>query len=119
MSPKIKKSNLKKKGAKTDKDGDHAMGGVPVPAAPPTLDSLETRHAAETKAMKAEVAKLKKERKKLPSKGSKIDKKAVSQKIRQLIGSLRLKHVAEMKAAGIAVAVEDAADAADMSDEDL
>merc|ERR1711862_850901 len=52
------------------------------------------------KAMKAEVAALKRSRKKLPKKGGKDEKKAVSQKIRKLIASLRARHEAELKAAG-------------------
>mmetsp|Transcript_124286 Transcript_124286/g.264879 ORF Transcript_124286/g.264879 Transcript_124286/m.264879 type:complete len:154 (-) Transcript_124286:105-566(-) len=101
---------------------------VPVPGSPPggpaaatgeSHHALRSRQVAEWKAMKGEVAALKRSRKKLPKKGGKDEKKAVSQKIRKLIASLRAKHEAELKAAGLEVpAADDAdADAEDMSDE--
>eukprot|EP00928_Gymnodinium_smaydae_P075650 TRINITY_DN58664_c0_g1_i1.p2 TRINITY_DN58664_c0_g1~~TRINITY_DN58664_c0_g1_i1.p2 ORF type:complete len:174 (-),score=47.55 TRINITY_DN58664_c0_g1_i1:13-474(-) len=68
-----------------------------------SADVLKERQAAEWAEMKAKVAKLKKERKNLPKKGSKDLRQAVAQNIRQLVEEMQVRHVAELKAAGLAV----------------
>merc|ERR1712130_997952 len=62
---------------------------------------LRQRQATEFKAMKAQVAQLKKQRSTISKKGG--GRKAVSQKIRKLVTDLRSKHEAELKAAGLEV----------------
>lgn len=51
--------------------------------------------------MKAQVAQLKKVRQKLPRRGSKEQKEEVSKQIRQLQEDMQVRHVAELKAAGL------------------
>mmetsp|Transcript_56803 Transcript_56803/g.69414 ORF Transcript_56803/g.69414 Transcript_56803/m.69414 type:complete len:145 (+) Transcript_56803:77-511(+) len=68
-----------------------------------TSEQLKERQAAEWKEMKAQVALLKKERQKLPRRGSKDQKEEVSKKIRQLQEDMQVRHVAERKAAGLDV----------------
>merc|ERR1719253_562924 len=71
----------------------------------PTEDSgshqILKRQCAEWKAMKAEVSLLKGQRKKLPKKGDKDGKKALSKEIKKLMAELTEKHVQERRAAGI------------------
>merc|ERR1712008_331724 len=64
-------------------------------------DAFNQRQAAEWKAMKAEVARLKKERQKLPTKGSKVEKVNTAQRIRMLLKEMQVRHEAERKAAGV------------------
>ncbi|CAK0802833.1 unnamed protein product [Prorocentrum cordatum] len=74
-----------------------------------THHDLRRRQVAEWKKMKAEVALMKRQRKKVPGKknGGKDDKKALSSKIRALISGLRAKHETELRDAGIEVTAED------------
>merc|ERR1719198_599230 len=103
-------------------------GGAPAGAAPPTfgfknLDETKrevfARHAHEWKQMKAQVATLKRERKKIPKKGNKEKKKAVSKEIRKLIADLREKQQKEMAAYGLSGKVAVPAGLDDDGDEDL
>eukprot|EP00933_Yihiella_yeosuensis_P006753 TRINITY_DN111526_c0_g1_i1.p1 TRINITY_DN111526_c0_g1~~TRINITY_DN111526_c0_g1_i1.p1 ORF type:complete len:173 (+),score=56.15 TRINITY_DN111526_c0_g1_i1:93-611(+) len=64
-------------------------------------EQLKARQAEEWKEMKAKVALLKKERKKLPTKGSKSQKVSAAQEIRTLIEEMEVRHVAERRAAGV------------------
>eukprot|EP00450_Noctiluca_scintillans_P031770 CAMPEP_0194538632 /NCGR_PEP_ID=MMETSP0253-20130528/78242_1 /TAXON_ID=2966 /ORGANISM="Noctiluca scintillans" /LENGTH=100 /DNA_ID=CAMNT_0039384785 /DNA_START=120 /DNA_END=422 /DNA_ORIENTATION=- len=87
-----------------------------------TLAMLKKRHTAETKAMQAEVSKLKQQRKKL-SKKQKEQKKVITQKMRQLIRCTRVKQRGELSAAGFGGSDDEEqegaeADAGDMSDDE-
>ncbi|CAK0802834.1 unnamed protein product [Prorocentrum cordatum] len=76
---------------------------------PPVCRRARILEVAEWKKMKAEVALMKRQRKKVPGKknGGKDDKKALSSKIRALISGLRAKHETELRDAGIEVTAED------------
>mmetsp|Transcript_47424 Transcript_47424/g.75392 ORF Transcript_47424/g.75392 Transcript_47424/m.75392 type:complete len:144 (+) Transcript_47424:73-504(+) len=66
-----------------------------------TAEQLKSRQTTEWKEMKAQVAQLKKVRQKLPRRGSKEQKEEVSKQIRQLQEDMQVRHVAELKAAGL------------------
>ena len=66
-----------------------------------TSEQLKTRQAVEWKEMKAQVVQLKKARQKLPRRGSKDQKEVLSKQIRQLQEDMQVRHVAELKAAGL------------------
>eukprot|EP00435_Cladocopium_sp_Y103_P039411 s3272_g10.t1 len=66
-----------------------------------SAEQLKSRQATEWKEMKAQVAQLKKVRQKLPRRGSKEQKEEVSKQIRQLQEDMQVRHVAELKAAGL------------------
>lgn len=72
-------------------------------AAPPreTAHELFKRHAAERKKVKIEVEDLKRQRMKLPKKGNKEDKKALTQRIWDLQEELEKRHTSEKEAFGI------------------
>ncbi|CAE8700045.1 unnamed protein product [Polarella glacialis] len=85
-------------------------------AATETPDQLKDRQAGEWKEMKAKVAVLKKDRKKLPRNGSKDLKVTVSKQIRQFVEDMKVRHVAECKTAGVAAPAAVAEAANMMSD---
>ncbi|CAK9021947.1 unnamed protein product [Durusdinium trenchii] len=66
-----------------------------------TAEQLRGRQVVEWKEMKAKVAQLKKEKQKLPRRGSKEQKQDLAQKIRQLQEDMQVRHLAELKAAGL------------------
>merc|ERR1712014_186204 len=68
-----------------------------------SADALKARQAKEWKEMKAKVALLKKDKKKLPTTGGKNVRVAVQSEIRLLMQDMELRHVAEQKAAGLHV----------------
>ncbi|CAJ1359726.1 unnamed protein product, partial [Effrenium voratum] len=74
--------------------GSSARGGE-------AAEQLQLRQAAEWKEMKAQVALLKKQRGKLPRRGSKDEKQEVAQKIRQMQEDMQVRHLAERKATGV------------------
>mmetsp|Transcript_1457 Transcript_1457/g.3677 ORF Transcript_1457/g.3677 Transcript_1457/m.3677 type:complete len:151 (+) Transcript_1457:64-516(+) len=119
-APVIKAS--KTKGKKRQELVAHLTGAAKASgaAAAEVPEKLKARQAAEFKEMKAKVAKLKKERKKLPKKGSKSEKVAVAQQIKELIHSTQVRHQAELAAAGLDVAAAPGAgEASMMSDDDV
>jgi len=99
----VKKTQLKQKKAKVQADGDSKMGGADAAAKKPreTAHDLFKRHAAERKKLKAEVAELKRQRMKMPKKGKKEEKKAISHKIASLEEAMRERHLAEQEALGV------------------
>ncbi|CAE7227685.1 unnamed protein product, partial [Symbiodinium pilosum] len=70
-------------------------------------EELRRRQAEEWKAMKAKVAALKRERQKLPTRGSKEKRQAMNQDIRRLQEDMQVRHVAEQRAAGLEVTTKD------------
>eukprot|EP00418_Pyrodinium_bahamense_P019479 CAMPEP_0179107552 /NCGR_PEP_ID=MMETSP0796-20121207/50061_1 /TAXON_ID=73915 /ORGANISM="Pyrodinium bahamense, Strain pbaha01" /LENGTH=152 /DNA_ID=CAMNT_0020805611 /DNA_START=71 /DNA_END=529 /DNA_ORIENTATION=+ len=88
-------------------------------AAVETAEQVRQRQAVEWREMKAKVAQLKKQRQRLPKKGSKDEKVAVAQQIRLLISEMQVKHEAELRAMGLHVTGGDgkAAEADAMSDD--
>jgi len=74
---------------------------VPGSAKAESPEVLKERQAKEWKEMKAKVALLKKERQNLPKKGHKDRKAAAAQEIRQLQEDMQVRHVAELRAAGL------------------
>lgn len=140
--PKVKNKRNKANRAHPYADGDADMGGdvgdapaeKSIAAAPQdgaaltaaaavedaaTSESnqkLRKRQVAEWKAMKHEVSQLKKQRQKLPKKGSKDDKKVVSKKIKKLISDMKVRHLAELKAAGLEATADDDGDGDDEDD---
>merc|ERR1719272_2081600 len=111
----------KKKGANRATPYGEGKDGMDVdadaPAAPTfgfknleeTKHEVFARHAGQWKTMKAKVAVLKRERKKIPKKGNKDKKKTISKGIRALIKELGEKQQKELKSYGITggVAVPD------------
>mmetsp|Transcript_74616 Transcript_74616/g.211065 ORF Transcript_74616/g.211065 Transcript_74616/m.211065 type:complete len:138 (-) Transcript_74616:337-750(-) len=100
----VKKAQLKQEKKAVQKNGDITMGGTTPGAkraASESAHDLFKRHARESKAVKAEVATLKRQRKILPKKGNKEAKKQMSQKIRSMVEELKQKHQAELEAAGV------------------
>ncbi|CAE7444364.1 unnamed protein product [Symbiodinium necroappetens] len=65
------------------------------------LQELRKRQAEEWKSMKAKVAALKKDRQKLPTRGSKEKRQALNQDIRRLQEDMQVRHMAELRAAGL------------------
>ncbi|CAK0859780.1 unnamed protein product [Prorocentrum cordatum] len=78
-----------------------ALGVERAAAAKEAPDQLQQRQAAEWKEMKAEVARLKKERHGLPKKGGKELRAAANQKVRQLWDDMKIRHEAERVSAGL------------------
>ncbi|CAE7402332.1 unnamed protein product, partial [Symbiodinium necroappetens] len=74
---KVKKAHLKSKKAKAKQAAKKKDEDADVSVEPPKESShdMKRRHAAERKALKATVADLKRQRKKLPKKSKKDDKK--------------------------------------------
>lgn len=72
-----------------------------------TRRELKKRHTQERKTLQAEIADLKRQRKKLPKKGSKDDKKELTREIKKMESELREKQKAELDAVGGAGAEED------------
>ncbi|CAE7228685.1 RIOX1, partial [Symbiodinium microadriaticum] len=64
-------------------------------------EELRKRQAEEWKSMKAKVAALKKDRQKLPTRGSKEKRQALNQDIRRLQEDMQVRHMAELRAAGL------------------
>mmetsp|Transcript_123921 Transcript_123921/g.219589 ORF Transcript_123921/g.219589 Transcript_123921/m.219589 type:complete len:173 (-) Transcript_123921:8-526(-) len=86
------------------------QGGAEAP------EVLQQRQAAEWKEMKAKVALLKKDRQKLPKKGGKSQRVAAAQAIRELIENMQVRHVAELKAAGLSTGAAPGSQASALSD---
>eukprot|EP00440_Ansanella_granifera_P073714 gb/GFBE01079987.1/.p1 GENE.gb/GFBE01079987.1/~~gb/GFBE01079987.1/.p1 ORF type:complete len:170 (+),score=51.12 gb/GFBE01079987.1/:1-510(+) len=80
-----------------------ALAGAKIPgsAKAETPDQLRQRHAQEWKDMKAKVTALKKLRQNMPKKGSKEKKATVAQEIKQLQEDMQVRHLAELRAAGL------------------
>ncbi|CAE7666331.1 RIOX1, partial [Symbiodinium sp. CCMP2456] len=64
-------------------------------------EELRKRQAEEWKSMKAKVAALKKDRQKLPTRGSKEKRQTLNQDIRRLQEDMQVRHLAELRAAGL------------------
>mmetsp|Transcript_74129 Transcript_74129/g.167956 ORF Transcript_74129/g.167956 Transcript_74129/m.167956 type:complete len:149 (-) Transcript_74129:122-568(-) len=99
-----RREDAKKRGKRRRDLVAHLVGiakqaAVSSPAETP--EQIKQRHAAEWKEMKAKVAKLKKEKKKLPRQGSKDKKVEVKQQIRMFLSEMQVKHEAERKAVGL------------------
>ncbi|CAK9026457.1 unnamed protein product [Durusdinium trenchii] len=75
---KNKKAKAKAQGKKTEADGDEVLD------AGETSHELKRRHAAERKALQAKIVELKRQRKKLPKKKNKDDKKALTEEMKKL-----------------------------------
>eukprot|EP00928_Gymnodinium_smaydae_P089842 TRINITY_DN73737_c0_g1_i1.p2 TRINITY_DN73737_c0_g1~~TRINITY_DN73737_c0_g1_i1.p2 ORF type:complete len:142 (-),score=50.86 TRINITY_DN73737_c0_g1_i1:25-450(-) len=105
----VRKAQLKQKKRQVSKDADDSMGGAVRRRE--TAHELFRRHAAENRKLKSEVAELKKQRAKLPKKGKKEEKKALSARILKLGEDLRSRHAAELEAAGLDKAARAAAGA--------
>mmetsp|Transcript_52616 Transcript_52616/g.125682 ORF Transcript_52616/g.125682 Transcript_52616/m.125682 type:complete len:140 (+) Transcript_52616:124-543(+) len=99
----VKNAKLKQK--KEAVQGGDAMDtdGAKASAAQQRESSkdLFKRHAAEWKEVKAQIADMKRQRAKLPKKGQKEEKKALTIKLRTMEQELRDRHDAELKAAGL------------------
>uniref|UniRef100_A0A7S1QZK2 Uncharacterized protein n=1 Tax=Alexandrium catenella TaxID=2925 RepID=A0A7S1QZK2_ALECA len=111
----VRKSHLKQK-REQPKDGDVAMGGAKEKGPKESAHKLKKRQAGERKKMKAELKEMKRQRKALPKKGQKDAKKALSQKIRDLLEDVTERHKAELEAAGLDK--EAGLDADDSEDDD-
>ncbi|OLQ09394.1 hypothetical protein AK812_SmicGene6982 [Symbiodinium microadriaticum] len=118
---KVKKAHLKSKKAKAKQAAKKKDEDADVSVEPPKESShdMKRRHAAERKALKAIVADLKRQRKKLPKKSKKDDKKALTDEIKQMTDELRKRHAAELGDGGQDLGDDDDAqeDEEDMSDE--
>ena len=79
---------------------------------------LFARQAREWKEMKARVAAMKRERKKIPKKGNKEKKKAVSKEIRRITAELQAKQQKELTEAGVIGTVQ-VPEGMDEDDDDL
>merc|ERR1719401_1596874 len=71
-------------------------------AAAANVPRAVSAHDAEMKEVKAKVALMKKDRKKLPTTGGKNERQAANKAIRQLVEDTSLRHLGELRAAGLA-----------------
>eukprot|EP00929_Paragymnodinium_shiwhaense_P110409 TRINITY_DN77421_c0_g1_i1.p1 TRINITY_DN77421_c0_g1~~TRINITY_DN77421_c0_g1_i1.p1 ORF type:complete len:151 (+),score=52.17 TRINITY_DN77421_c0_g1_i1:77-529(+) len=133
-----KKAQLKAGNVSGSGDADVEMGGPKAlkrlapkgssgkaengaPAARETHHDMKKRHTHELKAVKAEVALLKKKRCKQPKKGgsNKEEKKAISKEIRKMLTDVRIRQEEELKAAGFEVPAGGHSTGAEGSDEGM
>uniref|UniRef100_A0A6U6NGP5 Uncharacterized protein n=1 Tax=Zooxanthella nutricula TaxID=1333877 RepID=A0A6U6NGP5_9DINO len=116
----VKKTQLKvkKRAQQTCQDSKMDSAEDEVKEQKETAHELFRRHAAERKKVQAEVVELKRQRMKLPKKGQKEAKKALTHKIAALEEAQRERHAAERAAAGVAKVDPSGAPAADASSGD-